>query len=68
VKIIPILQAVIWLEIKNKMVYRLGRAIAQIVPFRYIQKKPQEIFTNKILMIIGIVAIVKIAVFLLWPL
>jgi hypothetical protein len=46
------------------MEYRLGRAIAQIVPF-YRHIKQKEIITNKILLIIGIVAVAKIAVFLL---
>ena len=49
------------------MMYRLGRSIAQIVPFRYLQKKPEEIFTNKVLIIMGIAAIAKVAVFILWP-
>ncbi|MGE5684576.1 MAG: hypothetical protein ACM3ZS_05465 [Nitrososphaerota archaeon] len=48
------------------MVYRLGRSIAQIVPvYRHIKK--EEFITNKILIIMGIVAIAKVAVFLLWP-
>ena len=48
--------------------YRLGTAIAQIVPFyRHIQKKREEIFTNKILLIMALVAIAKTAVFILWP-
>ena len=45
--------------------YRLGTAIAQIVPF-YRQIKEKEFFSNKILIIMGIVAIAKVAVFLLW--
>ncbi len=43
--------------------FKLGRSIAEIVPFRLIQKKPEEIFTNKVLIIMGTVAIVKVAVF-----
>jgi len=48
--------------------FKLGTAMAQRVPFRLIQKKPEEIFTNKILIIMGMVGIAKLAVFLLWPL
>ena len=48
------------------MEYRLGRSIAQIVPvYRHIKK--EEFITNKILIIMGIVAITNIAVSLLWP-
>jgi hypothetical protein len=43
--------------------FKLGRSIAEIVPFRIIQRKPEEIFTNKVLIIMGTVAIVKVAVF-----
>ncbi len=43
--------------------FKLGRSIAEIVPFRLIQRKPEEIFTNKVLIIMGTVAIVKVAVF-----
>lgn len=43
--------------------FKLGRSIPEIVPFRLIQKKPEEIFTNKVLIIMGTVAIVKVAVF-----
>ncbi len=43
--------------------FKLGRSIPEIVPFRLIQKKPEEIFTNKVLITIGTVAIVKVAVF-----
>jgi len=46
--------------------YRLGRSIAQIVPF-YRRVKEKECFTNKILIIMGTVAVAKVAVFLLWP-
>jgi len=48
--------------------FKLGRPIAQIVPFyRKIRKKPKEIITNKLLIVLAIVAIAKVAVFLLWP-
>jgi hypothetical protein len=48
--------------------YRLGRSIALLVPFyRRIQKKQQEFITTKLLIIMAIIAIAKIAVFLLWP-
>lgn len=43
--------------------FKLGRSIAEIVPFRLIQRKSEEIFTNKVLIIMGTVAIVKVAVF-----
>lgn len=43
--------------------FKLGRSIAEIVPFRLIQRKPEEIFTNKVLITMGTVAIVKVAVF-----
>jgi hypothetical protein len=46
--------------------YRLGRSIAQIIPF-YKRLKEHEVITTKLLLIMGIVAIAKIAVFLLWP-
>ena len=48
--------------------YRLGRAIATIVPFiKYRQRQKEDpIITNKILYIFGIIAIVKIAILFLW--
>lgn len=47
--------------------YRLGRSIASIVSFhRHIQKK-QELITNKLVVTMVVIAIVKIAVFILWP-
>jgi hypothetical protein len=54
--------------VKNRIMteYRLGRSIAQIVPF-YRHIKEKEVFSKKILTIMAIVAIAKIAVFLLWP-
>jgi hypothetical protein len=43
--------------------YRLGRSIAQLVPFQIIRKQQQkEFITNKLLIIMAIVAIAKIAV------
>lgn len=43
--------------------YKLGRSMAQIVPFyRHIQNKRKEIITNKVLTVMGIVAIAKITV------
>ena len=48
--------------------FKLGRSMALLVPFyRKLHKKREEIFSNKILLIMGIVAIAKIAVFILWP-
>jgi hypothetical protein len=47
------------------MTYRLGRSIAQIVPF-YRHVKEKEIFTNRVLIIMGIVTVAKIAVLVLW--
>jgi hypothetical protein len=49
----------------NKNTIRLGRSIAQIIPF-YRRIKQKEIITNKLLIIMGIVAIAKIAVLVLW--
>jgi hypothetical protein len=46
--------------------YRLGRSIAQIIPF-YRRIKEKELITTKLLVVMGIVAIAKIAVLLLWP-
>jgi len=44
--------------------FKLGRSIAQIVPF-YRCIKEKEIFTKKILIIMAIVAVAKITVFIL---
>lgn len=47
--------------------FKLGTAIAQILPFRVpIKKKEKEIITNKLLITMVVVAIVKIAVLVLW--
>ncbi len=56
------------------MQFRLGRSIAQIVPF-YRQRQPEvkeqpkqhkEIITTKLVITMVIIAIVKIAVLILW--
>jgi len=56
------------------MQFRLGRSIAQIVPF-YRQRQPEvkeqpkqhkEINTTKLVITMVIIAIVKVAVLLLW--
>jgi len=50
------------------MIYRLGTAIAQIIPF-YRQRQPEqqkEIITTKLVITMVIIAIVKIAVLMLW--
>jgi hypothetical protein len=48
--------------------FKLGRSIALFVPFyRKLHKKREEIFSNKILIIMAVIAISKVAVFLLWP-
>jgi hypothetical protein len=53
-------------DIYQMIEYRLGRSIALLVPFyRHIQQK--EFITNKLLIIMAIVAIAKIAVLVLWP-
>ena len=44
--------------------YRLGRSIAQIIPF-YRKIKEKELITTKLLIVMGIVAITKIAILLL---
>jgi hypothetical protein len=44
--------------------YRLGRSIALLVPF-YRRIKQQEFITNKLLIIMGTVAIVKVVVLLM---
>jgi hypothetical protein len=50
--------------------YTLGRSIARLVPFHRIPiaitKKPKELITAKMAITMVIVAIVKIAVLLLW--
>ena len=46
--------------------FNLGRSIAQIIPF-YRRIKDKELITTKLLIVTGIVAIAKIAVFILWP-
>jgi hypothetical protein len=46
--------------------YRLGRSTAQIVPFHR-RIKEKELITNKLLIVMAIVAIAKIAVLVLWP-
>ena len=52
--------------------YRLGRSITQIIPFHKepIQqpkpKKERELITTKLVIIMVVVAIVKIAVLMLW--
>jgi hypothetical protein len=46
--------------------YRLGRSIPLLVPF-YRRIKQQQFITNKMLIIIAIIAIAKIAVLVLWP-
>ena len=48
--------------------FKLGRSIAQLVPFyRQRQEQHKEIITTKLVIIMGIVAIVKIAVLILYP-
>ena len=46
--------------------YRLGRSIAQIIPF-YRRIKEKELITTKLLIVMAIVTIAKVAVLLLWP-
>jgi hypothetical protein len=47
--------------------YRLGRSIAQLVPFQLRRKQEQkEIITNKLVITMVVIAIVKIAVLMLW--
>ena len=50
--------------------YRLGRSIAQIVPFqvtkRIAEPKQKEIITTKLVITMVIIAIVKVAVLVLW--
>jgi hypothetical protein len=45
--------------------YRLGRSLVEIIPFyRRIQQK--EFITNKILIIMAVIVVVKIAILLTW--
>jgi hypothetical protein len=46
-------------------VYKLGRSIAQVVPF-HIPVKQKEIIINKLVITMVIIAIVKFAVLILW--
>jgi len=50
--------------------FKLGRSIAQIVPFHLPIKKQQqeqkEIITTKLVITMVIIAIIKIAVLILW--
>jgi len=48
--------------------FKLGRSIAQLVPFHRIpiKKQQKEIITNKLVITMVIIAIVKIAVLILW--
>ena len=47
--------------------FKLGRSIALLVPFyRKLHKKREEIFSNKIIITMVIMAIVKIDVLMLW--
>jgi hypothetical protein len=48
--------------------FKLGRSIAQLVPFHLPIKKEQqkEIITNKLVITMVIIAIVKIGVLILW--
>jgi len=54
----------------NKMQFRLGRSIATIVPFiRYTQQPRQQpedkpLITNKLIIIMAIVAVIKVAILL----
>jgi hypothetical protein len=50
----------------NNNTFKLGRSIAQLIPF-YRRIKEKEIITTKLVIVMAIVAIAKIAVFLLWP-
>ena len=52
----------------SKITYRLGRSIAQLVPFQIPIKKQlqqKEIITTKLVITMVIIAIVKIAVLIL---
>jgi hypothetical protein len=47
--------------------YKLGTSIGQIAPFQIsIKKEQKEILTNKLVITMVIIAIVKIAVLVLW--
>ena len=48
--------------------FKLGRSIVQLVPFHLLIKTQQqkEIITNKLVTTMVIIAIVKIAVLILW--
>jgi hypothetical protein len=57
------------MENKNNT-FKLGRSIAQIIPFHRIPilvKKPKEFITTKMVILMVAIAILKIAVLLLWP-
>jgi hypothetical protein len=45
--------------------FKLGRSIAQIIPF-YRQIKEKELINNKLVITMVVVAIAKIAVLILW--
>lgn len=45
--------------------FKLGRSIAQILPFQRINK-PKEFITTKIVIAMAVIAIVKVAVLILW--
>ena len=45
--------------------FKLGRSIAQIIPF-YRQIKEKELINNKLVITMAVVAIAKIAVLILW--
>jgi len=47
--------------------FKLGRSITKVVPFHLpIKKKQKEILTSKLVITMVIIAIVKIAVLILW--
>ena len=57
----------------NNNTFKLGRSIAQILPFQTVVKKQQQpeqqqkkIITTKLVITMVIIAIVKIAVLILW--
>ncbi|HKX20561.1 MAG TPA: hypothetical protein VJM74_02695 [Nitrososphaeraceae archaeon] len=50
-----------------KLQYRLGVGLTRIIPFqRLIVKKPKEIITTKLVIVMVVIAVVKIAVLVLW--
>lgn len=49
-------------SLSNTAQYRLGTAIAWILPFHRQIKKQNEIITNKLVITIVVIAIVKIAI------